>query len=277
MKRRSWICTASAVAAVFGFAGTTRAADFSAALTTPAKAHLHVDASGCSNSPGPTITLSGALEVGKVTGDIVFKNNRQGTHKAVITDIVTGLVLDFGQALQVPKQPSRTPDAPCSGTGVGGNPFVWLQLIDDNGNALSDPALFGRCVQGLTADADITFLEGAFAKAHLQGDNCQNSPGPQITLTGDLTLSGVKGRVILKNNPNPPSPHEATCATTFDIVLQTECADHPDECTICKSPSPNQNACDFDEGAGGNPIVCAVLRTDTSSSGEICLGRCNKL
>jgi hypothetical protein len=260
-----------ALAAAIGSAAMARAADFSAALTTPADARLHVSASGCSNSPGPTITLTGTIGLGDVTGDVEFKNNTKGTHTAVVTDVISGVVLDFGDGIQVPKQPSRTPDSPCTGTGTGGNPFVWIQLTDDDGNALTAPAFLGRCVQGLTVDTDLTFLEAALAHAHVGGDSCLNSPGPYITLSGDLTLRGVKGRVILKNNPNPPDPHEANCAATFDIIFADS------SLTICKSPSTQQNACEYDPGAGGNPIVCVILHTDTSTSGEICLGRCNRL
>ena len=206
-----------------------------------------------------------------MTGDAVFKNNVKGTHTAVVTDVISGVVLDFGEGIQVPKQPSRTPDDPCTGVGTGGNPFFWIQLVDNDGNALTAPAFLGRCVQGFFNGIDVDFLEAALASGHIAGDSCSNSPGPYITLSGDLTLSGVKGRVILKNNPNPPAPHEAICAATFDIISNSS------SFTICKSPSTQQNACEYEPGAGGNPIVCLVLHSDSSTSGELCLGRCTKL
>jgi hypothetical protein len=41
--------------------------------------------------------------------------------------------------MQFPKQPVLG--------GVGGNPWIYLQFIDGQGNALSGERLLGRCVQ----------------------------------------------------------------------------------------------------------------------------------
>jgi len=44
-----------------------------------------------------------------------------------------------GHDVRFAKQPSQG--------GVGGNPWLWFNFLSDNGFALSDPALLGRCVQ----------------------------------------------------------------------------------------------------------------------------------
>src|SRR6266704_1018572 len=50
-----------------------------------------------------------------------------------------------GQAITIPKQPVLG--------GAGGNPFIWLQLVDDKGAPLTGEIYLGRCVQGLTSVA----------------------------------------------------------------------------------------------------------------------------
>ena len=133
MREREKVCRVLAMAMILGIATAASAADFNTRLTIPAKADLKVVASGCSNSPGPWITLSGTIGLGEVSGDLILKNNTKGTHTAVVTDVISGVLLDFEDGIEVPKQPSRRPDQPCAGTGVGGNPFVFLQLVDDSG------------------------------------------------------------------------------------------------------------------------------------------------
>jgi hypothetical protein len=262
------------LAVVLGFATSARSAtDIAADIRMPTRVSATVSASGCNNRGGPRITLSGQIQVGNLTGDVIFKNNEKGTHKQVVSNVITGVVVDFGAGFQIPKQPSRQADylgAPCSGVGVGGNPYIWIFLEDADGNA-TDPILVGRCVQGLTVNTDFSLLLRGRARGSVDSSGCQNSPGPYIRLTGDLTLSGLRGRVVLTQNPNAPAPHTAVCAATFDIIFEGTAF------TICKSPSLNQQACEFGPGAGGNPIISVILRSDADSSGEIELGRCNQL
>jgi polyisoprenoid-binding protein YceI len=271
---RIGLWAAPALAVMLGVATVAHAKDITVDLDVPAHVNVTVKADGCNNSGGPQISLSGAIRLGNVTGDVIFKNNVKGTKKVVVTDVITGVVVDFGDGFEIPKQPSRQADslgADCTGTGVGGNPYIWIYLVDNDGNPMSEPFLLGRCVQGFQANADFSFLTSSHAKGHVEGSGCLNNPGPYISLTGDLTLRGLKGKVVMMNNPNPPDPHTAVCAATFDIIFEGTAF------TICKSPSDKQQACEYGPGAGGNPIICVILRSSTDSSGEICLGRCNKL
>ena len=262
------------LALILGLSISARAAtEIAADVHMPTHVTTTIVADGCNNSGGPQISLSGAIRIGNLTGDVVFKNNERGTHRVVVTDVITGVVVDFGNDIQIPKQPSRSADylgAPCDGVGVGGNPFIFVFLEDAEGNT-SDPLFLGRCVQGLTANADFSVLLRGHARGVVDASGCLNHPGPYIRLTGDLTLRGLKGKVVLMNNPNPPDPHTAVCAATFDILFDGSAF------TICKSPSLNQKACEYGPGAGGNPIISVILHSDAESSGEIELGRCNKL
>jgi len=44
-----------------------------------------------------------------------------------------------GESITIPKQPVLG--------GVAGNPFIWVQLEDGNGRALTDEVYLGRCEQ----------------------------------------------------------------------------------------------------------------------------------
>ncbi|HEY3237904.1 MAG TPA: hypothetical protein VGJ84_24505 [Polyangiaceae bacterium] len=68
-----------------------------------------------------------------------FRNNQKGTHEHV-EEITNDLsVVPLGEKIVIPKQPSQG--------GSGGNPFIWAQLLDGSGKALTDEMFLGRCVQ----------------------------------------------------------------------------------------------------------------------------------
>lgn len=58
---------------------------------------------------------------------------------ADFTQAVDSTLLAEGTTLRFPKQPVLG--------GVGGNPWIWLQFLDDHGAAASDEIFLGRCVQ----------------------------------------------------------------------------------------------------------------------------------
>jgi len=98
-----------------------------------ALATVHSDA--CSNKGGPNITLGGEITLGGLHARIIFRNNVKGTHTAeTVSDVA--IILD-GTKLVIPKQPSKG--------GVGGNPLVYLQFLQGNGESIGDPVLLGRC------------------------------------------------------------------------------------------------------------------------------------
>lgn len=94
---------------------------------------------GCSNNPGPFVTLDGEIRLGGLGGRIILTNNAKFTHMAS-TDIAVDFVLiEDGDSRTFPKQPSRG--------GVTGNPIIWLQFTDGSGNAIGSPYRLGRCNQ----------------------------------------------------------------------------------------------------------------------------------
>src|SRR5437870_988323 len=123
-------------------AGSARGAvNVNTTVSVPASLVTSFTADGCSNNPGPFITLSGELAVGGITARLIFQNNVKGTHthtEDVTTDVV---IIPAGEKITLAKQPPQG--------GVGGNPFISIQFTDGAGNPISDETFLGRCVQGL--------------------------------------------------------------------------------------------------------------------------------
>jgi hypothetical protein len=100
-------------------------------------AGLEVDASDCSNSPGPVITFGGVVTFSGLHARIIFRNNLQGTHQADVERDVT--IIARGSQIQIPKQPVQG--------GAGGNPIIYIQFLQGDGTPIGTPVKLGRCVQ----------------------------------------------------------------------------------------------------------------------------------
>src|SRR5712691_9647453 len=114
-----WPCQIAGAAAVAAmFAGTARgAASVSTTVTIPASVTSSITSDWCTNNPGPFITLSGELTLGRITARLIFQNNVKGTHthtEDVTTDVV---IIPAGEKITFAKQPPQG--------GVGGNPLIF--------------------------------------------------------------------------------------------------------------------------------------------------------
>ncbi len=231
----------------------------STTYSMPTSVKASIKASGCNNSPGPYITLQGEIALGGLGVELIFKNNEKGTHTLVVQKTADVVLIPAGQSVALPKQPVRG--------GVGGNPFIFVQFVDERGGALSGEFYLGRCVQGLfNVGADM--VTQALATAVVAAGECDNSGGPNITLSGELRLSGINARIIFKNNDNPVGgPHTASVSGTVDVVVL------PAGQTIQFPKQPVLG------GVGGNPLISLVFLDGRGQavSGEFSLGRCNKI
>jgi hypothetical protein len=217
---------------------------------------------GCSNSPGPYITIEGGLSLGGLGTRMTFTNNVKGTH--TYTDdahVDITVVPPEGNSITIPKQPVLG--------GVGGNPFIWVQLEDGNGRTVTDEVFLGRCVQGLRKDVSASFASAARALVNIAVADCQNSPGPWITLDGDLFVAaGLDAVFIFKNNDNPvDGPHRASA----DAVVKVELVPPGHDVRFAKQPSRG--------GVGGNPWIWFNFLSDAGAplSEPALLGRCEQL
>jgi hypothetical protein len=224
----------------------------------PVRLQASVEASGCENSPGPQITINGGLTLGGLGVDLIFRNNEKGTHTRIEQKVAKVIVLPNGQSVSIPKQPVDG--------GTGGNPFIWIQLLDGSGNALSSEIFLGRCVQGLfNVQADFTLL--STATADIAVGDCSNR-GPSITLGGELALTGLNARLIFRNNDNPVGgPHEDDESTKVDIIILPA----GESITFPKQPVLG--------GVGGNPLIYVLFRDGNGKAigSEFALGRCTQL
>jgi len=193
-------------------AGSATAGTFRANFAMPVQISVSSTTTGCTNAPGPQITVWGEMDLSALDARLTFQNNEKGTHTTSDGVHVDAAVVANGQKIVIPKQPSRG--------GVGGNPFIWMQLIDGSGRALSTEQYLGRCVQGnFKGFAQVLLPVTAVADYEVSG--CTNNPGPTITMSGDLECSAdVRCRMIFRNSDNKVGgPHQATADQTVDITL----------------------------------------------------------
>lgn len=230
-------------------------------FSMPVWATASTEVTGCDNSPGPYITIEGGLALGGLGSRMTFANNVKGTHTFSDDAEVEVTVVPNGESFTIPKQPVLG--------GVGGNPFIWIKLEDGNGNALTGEVFLGRCVQGLRNTTSVDFSSVARALARIAVADCRNSPGPYITLDGDLSVAaGLDAKLIFRNNDNPVGgPHEANA----DAVVRVQLVPPGHDVTFNKQPVLG--------GVGGNPwIWFQFLQGDGSEIGDrALLGRCEQL
>jgi len=232
------------------------AATVTKSLNQIATVNISATPSGCENNPGPFITLNGELRLSGINAKILLSNNVKFTHMASADVAADVVLIPAGQAITIAKQPSRG--------GVGGNPWIYFQFTDPSGRELGAPVLLGRCVQGLT-NASGSFAIPSGVNMTVTGGDCSNSGGPNITLSGEIRMGGLNGRIILTNNA------KFTHATSADVVVDVVLLADGQSLTFAKQPPLG--------GAGGNPWIWVQF---TSGSGDaigspILLGRCVQL
>lgn len=193
--------------------GTQAPVQYSQEFSLPVGATTTTEVTGCDNSPGPNITIQGAMTLGGLGTRTTFTNNVKGTHTFATDAHVDITVIPNGGSITIPKQPVLG--------GVGGNPFIWIQFEDGNAQAVSGEIFLGRCVQGLRNSSSVDFSSLARTLATITVADCANSPGPFITVDGNLVVrSGLDAVFIFANNDNPVGgPHRATADAVVRITL----------------------------------------------------------
>src|SRR5207249_9968731 len=133
---------AAGVLGLLPIGASARAATVSATVDLPAVVDTSATVQSCTNNPGPFINLQGELVLGGISGRFIFRNNVQGTHTHVEDVTMDVVVIPPGLTIRFAKQPPEG--------GVGGNPRVYLQLLDGSGDPVPDEPYPGRAVQGRT-------------------------------------------------------------------------------------------------------------------------------
>lgn len=229
-------------------------------LAMPVEVSLDIADFESTNNPGPTVTVSGLTSLGGYGVEMTFTNNLKGTHTYTAENAVDTVVQPAGDTISIPKQPVNG--------GTGGNPYIWVQLINADGSPASDEIFVGRVVQGAGWHVDVpsnTIISTAWAD--FSGITCDNSPGPYISLDTGMTLAGLSLRVIFRNSDNKVGgPHEADVTRNISLIGADTSFTFPKQ--------PVQG------GVGGNPWIFAGFTDGHGSlldAEQTLLGRCVQL
>jgi hypothetical protein len=227
-------------------------------LDFPVTINYEVESVEGSNNPGPYVNFSGLVTTASGFGvNTIFRNNMKGTHEYEDEKGVEVSLFPVGKSITIPKQPSRG--------GVGGNPYLYIQFEDVQGNAVSEEIFIGRIVQGASFKGSQRVINAATTYVDYTIQGCSNSPGPNITFDAGMSLEGLNCRIIFRNNPK--GTHEAS----EDISSVAQVIADKMEFSFPKQPVLG--------GVGGNPWIWTQF-TDGNSralSDEILLGRCEQL
>ncbi|MGH7254373.1 MAG: hypothetical protein ACREI3_01230 [Nitrospirales bacterium] len=223
----------------------------------PVQLQGSVTMTDCANAPGPQITFDGSMVLSGVNVQLIFRNNINKDVHTRAEDVQIAGGIAAGEEIVIPKQPSRG--------GVGGNPFIWVQIVDSNGQPLTGEIFLGRCVQGQIAPID--FATPVIAQALLEVLDCTNNPGSFINVSGSASFNpGVKARFIFRNNDNPVGgPHMADAIVDITLVSPGFTLTFPKQPVL--------------GGVGGNPWISVQFASPGGQpiGNEFLLGRCVQL
>lgn len=193
------------------------------------------DPSWTCDNKGSQVTLSGNITINKTlpVARIELWNSPPGSKTAsLLTAYAVQLESPNGGVLNdsLPKQPSLG--------GVGGNPYFWFGL---EGEALSQAQFLGRCVsQSTPAKINRKFNQAAIVSLALSQLDCNNTGGPNITITSGRSENAVVGNIIETNNA------KGTLLAT-DVAAKLGIVFANGSVSVPKSVAAG--------GAGGNPLV----------------------
>lgn len=239
-----------AIAAAGACSGTS--SEQASALTqlTQGDVNAKVIATNC--GVNPVITLDGKITLAGLGIRLTFRNNEKGTHENVEQLTSDVVIVPVGHAIAIPN---------FSSDGSVKNPYVWIQLLDGNGNPASGEMLLGRCADGL---ANIASTAALVATAHIDLADCDNT-GSSVSVSGNVTLSGLTIRVVFRDTLDATANTVVTTRTDVIVVPLGQAF------TMPKQPVRG--------GVGGNPWIYAQF-IDGNGNGlgaQTLLGRCVQL
>lgn len=226
-------------------------------LDLPMSVSYELTTYDCSNNPGPNITFSGLAGTAGFGVRTIFRNNMDGTHTYIDSAKVDVALQPTGEKITIPKQPVLG--------GVGGNPYIWVQFINEKGEAVSGEIFIGRCVQGYTFKGAQQVAEVATASSKYVVSGCSNNPGPNITFDAGLSFKGLSAVVIFRNNVKGTHEASATLSSPLQVIPSGLSFSFPKQPVL--------------GGVGGNPWIWTQFLNGQGAavSNEILLGRCVQL
>ncbi len=239
------VALVAAVACSSGESSQSQSATLTQVTTSDVDAA--VLAANCGVSP--VVTLDGKITLSGLGLRLTFRNNEKGTHENVQEVTSDVVVVPNGQTIAIPS---------FSADGTTKDPYVWVQLVDGNGNAVTGELLLGRCADGL---ANVATTAPVVATAHVDVESCDNT-GSSVSVTGKVTLSGLTMRVIFRDSLDAKSSTVVTTQASLVVVPLDQAF------TIPKQPSRG--------GVGGNPWIYAQFIDGSGNAlgSQVLLGRC---
>src|SRR5439155_5809446 len=184
-------------------AATAAAPEVRQEFSMPVHATATAQLSGCNSAQGVSVSLDGQLALAGLGARLTFYNNQKGTQSATIVAQGEAGVIPAGTTITIPRQPGVTE--------VRGNPSVFVQLVDGSDRPVTSGAALGACGDAL-ASFTSDFALPAAARATLT--SCENSPGPNITLSGELAIeAGLAAKLTLRGD----SAQNVGSATTVTL------------------------------------------------------------
>jgi hypothetical protein len=179
-------------------------------LNVPATASVDVDATACTNHPGPYINLSGSLRLGGVSVVLKLDNNRNkpGIFEIQTQPIESSVVVTNLTKKTFAKQPPLG--------GVTGNPAIYVQLLSGT-TPVTDPVYIGRCVQAAKKHIDASFSSATLLQLFASSLDCNNGGGNQITFGGNFGGSSAVSAVITLKGGNGKWTDETVGTVKADL------------------------------------------------------------
>ena len=227
-------------------------------FAVPAQFTAMIQTTECNATPGPRVNLAGNLVISPVDLDVIFSHPQRSNDPQASVEVRRAVVPPNAPPTAAPQQSIVGP--------MGNNPFLWLQLTDSKGRALTSEVFLGRCDQGQFSPTIDLALQ-AQATGEVTAGSCDASTGPVVMLNGQLEMESIHGKVIFRSSNEVgiggPRPPEAA----IDVLI------------LASGPTfllPQDSA---QAGTGGNPLISTQYRlgNGTTIGVEEKLGRCSAI
>src|SRR5262245_38999897 len=236
--------------------GSVQAADrIQKSFDLPATYSATIQTTACSASPGPQVSVQGALTVSGLNAQLIFRNTGpQFPQEPIVVEQVV-----------VPAQSQVSTPTQSIVAGLGNNPFMWLQIVDAKGRPLTSEQFLGRCEQA-TFTPTVSFAAPASATADVVATDCSASQGPSVSLDGATELSALTARIIFRNTDSVhPGGSVNQSVSEMMILPAGQSYSFPAQAILANS--------------GPNPLISLQLRQEDSSAvgSELLFGRCSTI
>lgn len=253
--RRNVILVTVVAAGLLLMAGNVDAADqYRKNVTVPAAFAATVEATGCGAFPGPQVSVQGSLTPVGVSAEVIF-TNPSGAPGHEERSLVSQQVVPENQPVGIPEQSVVGP--------VGDNPYIWLQLTEENGRPLTSEIFLGRCDQA-QFNASASLPVPARASAEVSASACDSASGTVVMLDGQMEILPISAKLIFRNTSAPTGPQKSIVEGAVSLAMLPLGQAYP---------FPQQ---EVTGGTSANPLISLQLR---QADGEVIeaeshLGRC---